>query len=192
MERKIRLAMIMGSDREGRFCDTVARWVEKQISRRDEFSLDVIDPLELSLPSRLTQTDSPEVEEYRNRIRKADAFVVVTPEYNHGYSATLKTMIDHADEEWYAKPVAFVSYGGISGGLRAVEQLRLVFAELHAVTIRDTVSFHFAWEQFDADGEPVQGEIVEEAMTILLDRLLWWAKALLKAREAEPYMQERA
>ena len=76
--------------------------------------------------------------------------------------------------------------------LRAVEQLRLVFAELHAVTIRDTVSFHFAWEQFDADGEPVQGEIVEEAMTILLDRLLWWAKALLKAREAEPYMQERA
>lgn len=192
MERKIRLAMIMGSDREGRFCDTVARWVEKQISRRDEFSLDVIDPLELSLPSRLTQTDSPEVEEYRNRIRKADAFVVVTPEYNHGYSATLKTMIDHADEEWYAKPVAFVSYGGISGGLRAVEQLRLVFAELHAVTIRDTVSFLFAWEQFDADGEPVQGEIVEEAMTILLDRLLWWAKALLKAREAEPYMQERA
>ena len=73
MERKIHLALIMGSDREGRFCDTVARWAVKQIARRSEFSLDVIDPLELSLPSRIEREDSPSVRAYRERIRRADA-----------------------------------------------------------------------------------------------------------------------
>lgn len=163
----------------------------KQIERRSQFTVDVIDPLEVSLP-RLEQKPSPAVLAYRERIDKADAFVVVTPEYNHGYPAPLKAMIDHADEEWYAKPVALVSYGGISGGLRAVEQLRLVFAELHAVTIRDTVSFHFGRRQFDADGEPVDKDAVEAAMTTLLDRLVWWANALRTARETTAYVQARA
>jgi NAD(P)H-dependent FMN reductase len=81
--------------------------------------------------------------------------VVVTPEYNHGYTAALKQLIDAVKAEWVAKPVGFVSYGGVSGGLRAVEQLRLVFAELHAVTIRDGVSFAMAWNRFDEAGEPV-------------------------------------
>lgn len=192
MQRKIHLALLMGSNREGRFCDTVTRWVVKQIERRNEFSLDVIDPLELDLPPRLEREDSPAVKAFRERIDKADAFVVVVPEYNHAYPAVIKAMIDHADEEWFAKPVACVSYGGISGGLRAVEQLRLVFAELHAVTIRDTVSFHKVRQAFDANGEPIQAEAVEMAMTTLLDRLLWWAKALLQARETTPYIEARA
>lgn len=192
MQHKIHLALIIGSDREGRFGETVARWVERQIAQRDEFTLDVLDPLELSLPTRITRVPVRQVQEFRERIRRADAYIVVTPEYNHSYPATLKAMIDHADEEWYAKPVAFVSYGGISGGLRAVEQLRLVFTELHAVAIRDTVSFHFARRQFDEDGEPVQREIVEGAMVTLIDRLLWWAKALRTARESDPYLLVRS
>lgn len=191
MERKIRLALLMGSNREGRFCDTVTRWVVKQIERRDEFELDVIDPLELSLPPRIERVPSPPVQAYRERIDRADAFVVVVPEYNHGYPAVIKAMIDHADEEWYAKPVAMVSYGGISGGLRAVEQLRLVFAELHAVTLRDTVSFHFVRRQFDENGEPVDAPAVEAAMTTLLDRLVWWANVLRHARETTPYIEAR-
>ena len=69
----------------------------------------------------------------------------MTPEYNHSFPAALKNVIDWHGPQWHVKPVGFVSYGGISGGLRAVEQLRLVFAELHAVGIRDTVSFHSAW-----------------------------------------------
>lgn len=191
MARQIRLALIMGSDREGRFCETVTRWAAGQIKERGEFLLDVIDPLELSLPTRITREVPEPVRAFRERIRRADAFIIVTPEYNHGYSAALKTMIDHADEEWYAKPVAFVSYGGISGGLRSVEQLRLVFSEVHAVTLRDTVSFHLAWHQFDADGEPVKPQVVNGAMTLLLDRLRWWAHALMRAREAAPYVKAR-
>ncbi len=91
------------------------------------------------------------------KIAEADAFIIVTPEYNHGYTAALKELIDSCYEPWHAKPVGFISYGGVSGGLRAVEQLRQVFAELHTVTIRDTVSFSNVWAQFDAAGNPIQG-----------------------------------
>ena len=85
MQHKIHLALIIGSDREGRFGETVARWVERQIAQRDEFTLDVLDPLELSLPTRITRVPVRQVQEFRERIRRADAYIVVTPEYNHGY-----------------------------------------------------------------------------------------------------------
>ncbi|MGA2539656.1 MAG: NAD(P)H-dependent oxidoreductase, partial [Terracidiphilus sp.] len=123
------------------------------------------------------------------RIERAEAFIVVTPEYNHGYPAPLKSVIDSVGAEWQAKPVAFVSYGGISGGLRAVEQLRLVFAELHTVTIRDTVSFAGAWEQFDAAGQLLEPTRAEKSMTVMLQRLHWWAMALRLARQSNSYAQ---
>jgi NAD(P)H-dependent FMN reductase len=99
----------------------------------------------------------------------------------------LKALIDSAGAEWQAKPVAFVSYGGISGGLRAVEQLRLVFAELHAVTVRDSVSFPSAWEQFDELGALTNPERADKSMETLLARLNWWAVALREARSNAPY-----
>jgi NAD(P)H-dependent FMN reductase len=121
------------------------------------------------------------------RLAAAEAFVVVTPEYNHGYPAPLKSLIDSVGAEWHGKPVAFVSYGGISGGLRAVEQLRLVFAELHTVTLRDAVSFAGAWEQFDEAGQLIEPERPRRTMATMLARLQWWALALRNAREAAPY-----
>jgi NAD(P)H-dependent FMN reductase len=113
--------------------------------------------------------------------------VVVTPEYNHGYPASLKQAIDLGGREWWAKPVAFVSYGGISGGLRAVEQLRQVFAELHAVTVRDTVSFHGAHGCFDDSGSPRDPSGRNAAAKTMLDQLAWWAYALRDARAVRPY-----
>ncbi|MFI5936240.1 NADPH-dependent FMN reductase [Actinoplanes sp. NPDC051494] len=88
--------------------------------------------------------------------------------------------------EWRAKPVAFVSYGGLSGGLRAVEHLRPVFAELHAITIRDTVSFHGGRACFDKDGEPLGPESAVAAR-VLIESLAWWAHTLRDARETRPY-----
>lgn len=187
MRKKIHVALIYGSTREGRFCDKVAAWAEAQIASRGEFSLDVIDPATLALPPRHARAESSEWIALRHRIGQADAFVVVTPEYNHGYPAALKSLIDSFYEEWQAKPVAFVSYGGISGGLRAVEQLRLVFAELHALTIRDAVSFANVWEQFDVDGNLLQPDRARRAMATMLARLNWWATALREARKAAPY-----
>jgi NAD(P)H-dependent FMN reductase len=178
METPIRIALIYGSTRKGRFCDTVARWAAREITKVGVFDLDEVDPSE---PGAL-----------HDRLRRADAFIVVTPEYNHGYTAPLKALIDDVGAEWHAKPVAFVSYGGVSGGLRAVEQLRQVFAELHAVSIRDSVSFAGAHERFDENGEAREPERARRTMTRLLAQLQWWAITLREARHARPYADAAA
>lgn len=192
MNTTLNLALIYGSTREGRFCDTVANWTREQIVRRSEFALDVIDPDALDLPRRHERNDGKSVTALRQRIDRADAFVVVTPEYNHGYPAPLKFLIDSVYHGWRAKPVAFVSYGGMTGGLRAVEQLRQVFAELHAVTVRDTVSFPMAWQRFDTAGRPKDPAGCGTAAATMLDRLAWWASVLKDARNTWPYGQAAA
>jgi NAD(P)H-dependent FMN reductase len=188
----IKVALIYGSTREGRFCDTVAEWALREIAKRSEFSVDVIDPAVLGLPDRHNREDTAELAALKQRIAKADGFVIVTPEYNHSYPAALKFVIDSVYEHWQAKPVAFISYGGVSGGLRAVEHLRLVFAELHAAAIRDTVSFANVRAQFNEAGELLQPSGAQKSMTVLLERLKWWALALRNAREATPYTQAAA
>ena len=114
----------------------------------------------------------------------ADAFVVLTPEYNHSYPAPLKQAIDLSQGQFARKPVAFVSYGGFSGGIRAVEHLRPVFAEVHAATIRESVSFHQAWERFDADGWPHDASVIDAA-GVMLNDLAWWAATLRAGRLAD-------
>jgi len=181
---EIRIAVIYGSTRPGRFCDTVVRWTVERLAASKKFHLEVIDPAE---PTAGPSIDEHPSQSLLQRLGQADAFVIVTPEYNHGYPAPLKALIDSSGAEWHAKPVAFVSYGGVSGGLRAVEQLRLVFAELHAVTIRDSVSFPGAWEQFDESGALRNPERAQRGMDALLARLNWWAVALRRARSTTPY-----
>lgn len=189
----IRVALICGSVREGRFGPVVTSWLRTRIERRDDIDLDVVDLADLRLP--LTQQakpvpygdyDAAEVRDWAARVDAADAFVVVTPEYNRGYPAGLKLAIDSVNPEWRAKAVGFVSYGGVAGGLRAVEQLRPVFAELRAVTVRETVGIAQFWEQFDDAGRPRDGA-VDRAADVLLDELLWWARALRHARAEMPY-----
>ena len=121
------------------------------------------------------------------RLTAADAFVVITPEYNHSYPGALKNFIDWHYYQWQAKPVSFVSYGGIAGGVRAVEHLRAVFAELHAVTLRDTVTFHGASGAFGGDGEPREAEGCNAAAKVLLDQSVWFGRALRDARARTPY-----
>ncbi|MGK5500548.1 NADPH-dependent FMN reductase [Streptomyces sp. URMC 125] len=172
-----RLAVVLGSVREGRFVTTVGGWFARQASRRDDVKLDVID---LAAPEEGGRG-------FGERIGAADAVVVVVPEYNHSFPGELKTAIDSLKPEWATKPVGFVSYGGRGGGLRAVEQLRLVFAELHATTVREVVSFHDAWQVFGPDGEPGRPDEAARAAGALLDQLAWWALALRRAREDSPY-----
>jgi NAD(P)H-dependent FMN reductase len=162
----------------------VASWIETQLARRDDISLDIIDLADLTLPDRLDGTGDAAA--FAKRADAADAFVIVTPEYNHGYSGALKTAIDTLVDEWRAKPVAFVSYGGTAGGLRAVEQLRLVFAELHAATVRQVVSLHWVHDLFDDNGVLTDRGAVAAADK-MADQLVWWARALRAARETGSY-----
>lgn len=179
MTGPLKLVLIYGSVRDGRFCDTVAGWATSQVERDPRFQLEIVDPA----------VDWPNLdqERFRRTLDDADAVLIVTPEYNHSLPGPLKVLIDSASSEWNGKPVAFVSYGGISGGLRAVEHLRGIFAELHAMTVRDTVSFPNAREAFGTGGKPLDEFRHTRSIRRLLSRLAWWARALKAAREAQAY-----
>lgn len=188
----LRVAVVIGSTRDGRFGPTVASWFEAMAANsHPDLDLDVIDLAEADLPLTMTGFGQPRpdaVEALAPRLAAADAFVIVTPEYNHSFPAVLKNAIDWYNAEWRHKPVAFISYGGLSGGLRAVQQLRHVFIELQAVPIRDTVSFHEYWSQFAEDGSwPRPAEARDQAVRNLLDQLAWMGTALRAGiRELEP------
>lgn len=188
MTEAIHLGVLYGSTRPQRLCDVVADWTLASIKARGGFSVDPIDPATADVAAGVSGTDEAAREALRGRLGRADAFVVVVPEYNHSYPAPIKALIDSAKAEWQAKPVAFVSYsGGMSGGIRAVEHLRLVFTELHAVGIRDAVSFAGVRSAFNETGEPRNGELAATAMTTMLSRLSWWAEALRNARTVRDY-----
>ncbi|MEU0833043.1 NAD(P)H-dependent oxidoreductase [Streptomyces sp. NPDC005969] len=187
----LKVAVILASNREGRFAPVVADWFLSRTAAHPGIETDLIDVAELDLPFALTHRPGPDVQarlaRVSSRLAAADAFVVVTPEYNHSYPAPLKNLIDWHHAEWQAKPVAFVSYGGVSGGLRAVEHLRQVFAELHAVSLRDAVSFHNAGALFDDEGRHKDPVVVDAAAKTLLDQLTWWGSALRDAKAVRPY-----
>ncbi|MCV0397191.1 MAG: NAD(P)H-dependent oxidoreductase [Rhizobiaceae bacterium] len=185
---RIRTAVIVGSTREGRFGETVARWFLARAALHGELDIDLIDLAETDLPAVITDAPPAPVRAMTARIAEADAYVFVTPEYNHGYPASLKTALDWAREEWEAKPASFVSYGGMAGGLRSVEQLRQVLAELHVVSIRDGVSFHNCHDLFDETGALIAPAGPDAAAKAMLDQLASWAMALREARERRPYV----
>ncbi|MFF3176876.1 NADPH-dependent FMN reductase [Streptomyces sp. NPDC057900] len=187
----LKVAIILASNREGRFAPVVARWFLSHTDGHPDIVTDLVDVAETDLPTVHSHRPEPgardRLAEVAGRLADADAFVVVTPEYNHSYPAPLKNLIDWHHAEWQAKPVAFVSYGGVSGGLRAVEHLRQVFAELHSVTIRDTVSFHNAGALFDDEGRHKDPAGADAAAKSLLDQLVWWGRALREAKKVRPY-----
>jgi len=194
-QSKHKLVIIVGSVRDGRFGPAVASWVAEQAGAHGGFEVEVVDLAEVDIPLALP-AESPKfagdayprpagMAALTSALEGADAFVVVTPEYNHSYPASLKAAIDWHFTQWTAKPVAFVSYGGAAGGRHAVLHLENVLTELHAVTIRDGLAFpnYFtAWQ----DGRPLDPDAAGYAKT-LLEQLAWWAGALRSAREAAPY-----
>lgn len=164
MSETSRLVVLIGSVREGRFGPVLAAWVADRARDHGAFDVEVVDLADAEIPLALP-VESPKfagaayprpagMAELTARLDAADAFVVVTPEYNHSYPASLKAAIDWHFTQWTAKPVAFVSYGGAAGGRHAVLHLESVFTELHAVTIRDGLSFPNYFVNFE-DGQPL-------------------------------------
>lgn len=188
MSQGNRIVVIMGSIREGRINDRIAAWVMRQLQLHG-FAPELLDPADPELLQVQVQ-DKAAIQRLRDRLAGADGFVIVTPEYNHAEPGPLKTLIDSVTAEWWARPIGLISYGGISGGLRAIEALRVILSELHTVTIRDTVSFASPWRRFDEAGnitDPEHAAAAETAMADFAHRLRWWADALADAREARPY-----
>ena len=189
-----RLMVIIASTRPGRVGLPVGQWFAGQAEAQGDFVVQVVDLAELNLPfmdepnhPRLRAYTQQHTKDWSAMVDAADAFVLVTPEYNHSFPGPLKAAIDSIYDEWALKAVAFVSYGGVSGGLRAVEALRPVFAELHAVTIRETVSFAQVWDRFAQDGSLTDPALADAAADRLLDQLAWWASVLKAGRQQGTY-----
>ena len=190
-----KLVVLVGSVREGRFGPTIASWVAEEARHHGGFDVEVVDLADVELPLELPAISPKHAGDDYPRpagmapltraLDEADAVLLVTPEYNHSYPASLKAAIDWHFTQWTAKPVGFVSYGGLAGGRHAVLHLENVLTELHAVTIRDGLAFPMYplhWE----DGAPTDPQATTSA-TIMLDVLSWWARALTPARAASPY-----
>ncbi|MEV0684443.1 NAD(P)H-dependent oxidoreductase [Nocardia sp. NPDC050378] len=185
----LKLAIIIGSVRDGRFGPVVADWFAAQVD--DRFDVDVIDLAEFDLPAELPAVPpamDPDparpsgMVALSDRLAAADAYVVLTPEYNRSYPSALKTAIDWHFTQWDRKTIGFVGYSGGTGGVLAIEHLRQVFNELNAHTVRDYVSFPRYYLLFDEGGRLREPEGFEAAAKAMLDQLFWWATALAGAR----------
>jgi len=184
----IKLKVILGSVREGRAGEKLLDWSKKYIEANKEFDVEYIDLKDYQFPMyrfagspAYGPLDDPLVEKFRHKIADGDAFIMVTPEYNRGYPASLKNAIDHVYNEWNNKPVAFISYGGMFAGDRAVEQLRIVAIELQMAPIREQFSIPLIWQAFDDKGE-LKDSTAANRLTSMVKQLEWWATTLKAGR----------
>jgi NAD(P)H-dependent FMN reductase len=197
VEPTIGIKIIIGSTRPNRFSEKPARWIYEETRKKDGIVAELLDLRDYPMPF-LDQPISPAVSggKYENSIVKAwaekikdgDAFIVVTPEYNHGYPAVLKNALDSIFPEWNKKPVGFVAYGN-AGGARSVEQLRQVVIELQMLPIRNAI--HIPSDIYRAvmnETLPVNPELFKglrnplDRVELFLNELIWNARALKTAR----------
>jgi NAD(P)H-dependent FMN reductase len=184
----ISIVVIIGSTRKGRLAPRITEWFTSQMAQRHDIATRVIDLLGVDIPDDLDE-NAAGVVELRSHLAAADAFIFVVPEYNRSIPGPLKTLIDCYNTEWEAKPVGFVAYGlSMAGGARAVEHLRQIFGEFHAVCMKDIVAFPRILDHFDPAGHfaPDPGGC-NAAAKVMLDQLCWWAQALREAKALRAY-----
>jgi NAD(P)H-dependent FMN reductase len=186
---KIRVGIILGSTRPGRNGEAVARYVYEIAKKRTDADFELVDlkdyPLPLlddPIPPSAGQPHPPHAKAWAEKIASLDAFVFVTPEYNHSTSGVLKNTIDYLYGEWNNKVAGFVSYGS-AGGIRAVEHLRLIMAELQVATVRAQAWFSL-FTDFENFSEFRPDPKKEQSVTTMIDQLVSWGRALRSVRAA--------
>jgi NAD(P)H-dependent FMN reductase len=202
MDTQIKVKVIIGSTRQSRFSEKPAQWIYEEAKKLEGVEAEILDLRDYPMPffdspmSPLMakgQYANEVVKKWAAKINDGDAFIIVSPEYNHGYSAVLKNALDVIYPEWNRKPVGFVAYGSAMGA-RSVEQLRQVAVELQMAPIRNAI--HIPNDIFSAammgkgpQGpemfEPIRKSPMGDRVQIFFNDLLWWAKALKAARGQE-------
>jgi NAD(P)H-dependent FMN reductase len=188
---KSRIGVIVSSTRSGRFADIPAQWLWEIVSKRDDAEFELIDLRDYPMPffeEKLSPMYGPPENEaalrWGAKIASLDGYIFITAEYNHGITAVLKNALDYAYIEYNRKPAAFVGYGG-AGGARAIEQLRLVLAELQVASLKHTVNIG-AGEMI---GIVRQGKsmadypYLADSTAPMLNEIVWWSDALKAARD---------
>lgn len=196
---ELKIKIIVGSTRENRFSGRPAQWIFEEAKKLKGVGAELLDLRDYPMPffdSPVPPSMAPGqytndvVKRWAEKIRDGDAFIIVAPEYNHGYPAVLKNAIDWISPEWNKKPVGFVSYGSAVGA-RSVEQLRQVMIELQMAPIKSALHipveiFMAAMMGTGATGpelfQPLREGPRGDRVQAFFDELLWWARALKAAR----------
>ena len=185
-----KIQIILGSTRQGRFGDKPASWITAELKKRPDVDVELIDLRDYPLPF-FDESKSPLMSggvydlalgrQWADKIGQADGYIIVTPEYNHGYPAVLKNALDYVYQEWHDKPVGFVGYGAV-GAARAIEQLRQVAVELHLVPVRTSVNIVAFWNLLDDAGN-LKTDTFQKSAEEMIDQVLWYANALKAQRQ---------
>lgn len=195
MDTPLKVQVILGSTRAGRFGAEPAKWIMDILAREEGIKPELIDLAEWPLPF-FDEAVSPSMSggKYANdlgakwaaKVAEADAYIMISPEYNHAPSAVLKNAIDWVSPEWNKKPVGFISYGSV-GGARAIEILRLMAIELQMVPVRAAVNIMAPWMLRDEKGSLKDGALAPytDAAHGLIDQIRWWGTVLRSARTAQ-------
>lgn len=193
----MRVAIITGTTRAGRFSGLVAEWVAGHLAGHPELEIDGIDLRDHPLPffdgaaPMRTGRDYPrdDVARLGTALDHADGYVVLTGEYNHGYPAVLKNAMDWTFVEWRHKPITFVGWGNV-GGARAIEQLREVAVEFEMAPLRHAVHIladtMIPIRRAGDDADTSYFAALEPQLERMIDDLVWWMKALTPARQLDP------
>jgi NAD(P)H-dependent FMN reductase len=183
----LQIAIIIGSTRPGRKAEVVARWVYEIASKRSDAAFEIVDIKDFNLPlldepvpAAMGQYSQPHTKAWAAKIEQFDAFVFVTPEYNHGPSAALKNAIDFLHREWNNKAVGFVGYGG-NGGARSVEILRQVVSNVELADVRAQVGLSL-FTDFENFTTFKPSPHLEPTVTGMLDQVIAWGGALKHLR----------
>ena len=186
-----KLVVIIGSTRAGRSGLAIAEWFAGRALAHGAFDVQVVDLAELSLPffdepkhPRLRQYVHQHTKDWSEIVDAADAFVIVTPEYNYGLTAPVKNAIDYLHQEWKNKPIGFVSYGGVAAGTRAVQQLKQVVTTLKMLPVFESVNIPFHTQFIDEEGQVQANEVMVQAAAAMLDELVRTEDALRPLRNA--------
>lgn len=184
----IRLQVVIASTRPGRAGKPIADWFLELARADDRFDVRVSDLAELALPMldephhpRLRQYVHDHTWDWSRTVEAADAFVLVMPEYNHAFPASIKNAIDYLHDEWAHKPVGFVSYGGVSAGMRSVQMLKPVLSALKMIPLTEQVALANFFPFLSEDGF-APGELAAEAATAMLQELSRTTAALRSLR----------
>ena len=184
------LRIIIGSTRPGRVGPSVAAWITERANDHGGFDVQVTDLAELNLPM-LDEPNHPRLRQYTRQhtwdwsalVEASDAFIFVTPEYNHGFCAPLKNAIDYLLAEWQHKPAGIVSYGGVSAGTRATQMLKQVLNSVKIVPVVEAVNIPFVAQHLDEDRRFKSTELIDASATAMLDEVLKWTESLAGLRE---------
>jgi NAD(P)H-dependent FMN reductase len=185
-----KLHVILASTRPGRAGEPIADWFVERAIAHGAFDVELVDLADVALPF-MDEPNHPRLRRYTHEHTKAwsalvdgaDAFVVVTPEYNYGFTAPLKNAIDYLHYEWQHKPVGFVSYGGVAAGTRAVQMLKQVVTTLKMLPLFEAVNIPFHTQLIDDEGALAANEVMVKAADVMLDELVL-TEAMLAPRRA--------